>query len=359
LSDDDEHVEQPPRPPGKAAVKTSSTDARVIEKKFAGKQLGTYRGTLLQAYADFDIASHEEQKQAYLLKKEIVGEHPALVARHTREGIQAKLEAAVEQVQFEAEWEKRLAAQSVQLAEAAVVDAAQGLRILGVSENIQDLLDHADLASTIAREEDVTYYPIVAPFDGTIIKKTETAVRSQKAELNDILLVLADLRTVWVTASVSESNVANLPKIKDGTFRMTATAAYPGREFSARLLSVGATVDPQTRTVPVLAQAENADDAFWLGMFVQIHLEGSSTEAVLTVPAAAVVEIDGQNYVFIPVKDAPDNHSFSPRPVEIGSTANNRVVIKAGLTKGVQIVSSGSFMLKSELILQNQTDDEE
>ncbi len=127
-----------------------------------------------------------------------------------------------------------------------------GLRILGVSENIQDLLDHADLASTIAREEDVTFYRIVAPFDGTIIRKTAVAVRSQKADLNDVLFVLADLRTVWVTANVSEANVGKLPKLKDGTFRMSATA-YPGREFSARLLSVGATVEPQTRTVPVLA----------------------------------------------------------------------------------------------------------
>ncbi len=208
LSDDDEHVDEPPKKPGNPALTTSSTDARVIEKKFAGKQLGTYRGTLLQAYAEFDIASHEEQKQAYLLKKEIVGEHPALVARHTREGIQAKLEAAIEQVQFDAEWEKRLARQNVQLAEAAVVDAAQGLRILGVSENIQDLLDHADLATTLAREEDVTFYRIVAPLDGTIIKKTPVAVRSQKADLNDVLLGLADLRTVWVTANVSEANLS-------------------------------------------------------------------------------------------------------------------------------------------------------
>ncbi len=358
LSDDDEHMDQPPRQPGKPALTTSSTDARLIEKKFAGKQLGTYRGRLLQAYAEFDIASHEEQKQAYLLRKEIVGEHPALVARHTREGIQAKLEAEIEQVQFEAEWEKRLAAQAVQQAEAAVVDAAQRLRILGVSENIRDLLDHADLAITLAREEDVTFYRIVAPFDGTIIKKYPNAVPSQKADLNDVLFVLADLRTVWVTANVSEANVAKLPKIEDGTFRMSATA-YPGREFSARLLSVGATVDPQTRTVPVLAQAENADGLFKLGMFVQIHLDSSSTETVLTVPAAAVVEIDGQNYVFIPAKNAHANHSFSLRPVEIGPTAGEGVVIKAGLTQGAQVVSSGSFMLKSELILQNQTDEEE
>jgi membrane fusion protein, heavy metal efflux system len=358
LSDDDEHMEQPPRPTGKPAVTTSSTDARLIEKKFAGKQLGTYRGTLLQAYAEFDIASHEEQKQAYLLRKEIVGEHPALVARHTREGIQAKLEAAIEQVKFDAEWEKRLAAQNVQLAEASVVDAAQGLRILGVSENIQDLLDHADLASTIAREEDVTFYRIVAPFDGTIIKKTETAVRSQKADLNDVLFVLADLRTVWVTANVSEANLAKLPSIKDGTFRISAKA-YAGREFSARLLSVGATVDPQTRTVPVLAQAENADSLFVLGMFVQIHLDSSSTEAVLTVPAAAKVDIEGINYVFIPIKNASKDHSYSPRPVEVGQEIGDRVVIKAGLALDAEVVSSGTFLLKSELILQNEADNEE
>ena len=358
LSDDDEHVEQPPKPPGKPIVTTSSTDARVIEKKFAGKPLGTYRGTLLQAYAEFDIASHEEQKQAYLLKKEIVGEHPALFARHTREGIQAKLEAAIEQVQFDAEWEKRLANQAVQLAEASVVDAAQGLRILGVSENIQDLLDHAEEAMTIAREEDVTFYRIVAPFDGTIIKKTAVAVRSQKADLNDVLYVLADLRTVWVTANVSEVDVGKLPKLQDGTFRLSATA-YPGREFSARLLSVGAVVDPQTRRLPVLAQAENADGLFKLGMFVQIHLDSSATESVLTVPAAAVVEIEGQNYVFMPVKNAHDDHSFAPRPVEIGATTNDRVVVKAGLTQGEGVVSSGAFILKSELILQNQIDEEE
>ncbi len=226
----------------------------------------------MQAYAEFDIASHEEQKTASLRSQNIVGEHPALVARHTREGIQAKLEAAIEQVRFDAAQEKRLADQKVGQAEAAVVDAAQRLRILGVSENIQYLLDHADEANAIARDEDVTFYRIVAPFDGTIIKRD--AVPSQRADPNDVLFILADLRSVWVTANVSESDVAKLPKIKDGTFRLTATA-YPNREFSARLLSVGAIVDPQTRTVPLLAQTDNPDDLLKLGMFVRIMLDSS------------------------------------------------------------------------------------
>ncbi len=114
-----------------------------------------------------------------------MGEHPALVARHTREGIQAKLEAAIEQVRFDAAQEKRVADQKVGQAEAAVVDAAQRLRILGVSENIQSLLDRADHANAISRDEDVTFYRIVAPFDGTIIMRS--AVPSQRAEPTDAL----------------------------------------------------------------------------------------------------------------------------------------------------------------------------
>ena len=357
VSDDEEHAETPPRKSTKPAqaVFSYSTDARLIEKQFAGKQLGTYRGTLLQAYAEFDIASHEEQKQAYLRSKDIVGEHPALMARHEREGIQAKLEASLEQVQFDAAQEERLAIQGVRLAEAAVIDAGQRLRILGVAEDIQNLLDHADLANTLARDEDVTFYRIVAPFDGTIIKKD--AVFSQKADLNDVLFVVADLRSVWVTANVTESDVDKLPKIKNGSFRMSATA-YPGREFSARLLSVGATVDTQTRTLPVLAQAENAEELFKLGMFVRIHLDSSAVESVLTVPAAAAVEIEGQNVVFVPAKKSPENRSFSPRPVELGPLTGDRVVVKAGLKAGEQVVAAGGFLLKSELILQNQGDEE-
>jgi len=356
-ADDDEHAENHVLEPSKTrtAISGTATDARLIEKQFADKQLGTYRGTLLHAYAEFDIASHEEQKTASLRKQNIVGAHPVVVARHTREGIQAKLEAAIEQVRFDAAQEKRLADQKAGQAEAAVVDAAQRLRILGVSEDIQYLLDHADEANAIARGEDVTFYRIVAPFDGTIIKKN--SVHSQRADPNDVLFIVADLGSVWVTANVSESDVAKLPKMKDGTFRLTATA-YPGREFTARLLSVGALVDPQTRTLPLLAQTENPGDLLKLGMFVRITLDSSASERVLTVPTGAVVEIEALNYVFVPSGKDQDQQKFTLRPVEVGRESGGRLEIKAGLTEGDKVVASGAFLLKSELILQNEPTEE-
>jgi RND family efflux transporter MFP subunit len=357
MADDEEHSETHAHEPDKARLPASpnSTDARVIERRFADKQLGAYRGTLLQAYAEFDIASHEEQKTAVLRSQDIMGEHPALVARHNREGVQAVLEAAIEKIRFEAAQEKRVADQRAAEAEAAVVDAAQRLRILGVSENIQYLLDHADLANTIARDEDVTYYRIVAPFDGTIIKKL--AVPSQRADSTDVLFVLADLHSVWVTANVSESNLSKLPKLKNATFRLTAEA-YPNREFSARLLSIGSLVDPQTRTVPILAQADNPDGLLKPDMFVRIMLDSTNTDRVLTVPEAAVIEMETDKYVFCPSGPANDDHTFTLRPVEVGRKSGARVEITSGLAAGDKVVATGAFLLKSELVLRNEPEEE-
>ena len=145
------------------------TDPEVLEKQFADRPLGSFRGLLLQAYTEFDIAAHEEEKATLLRGKEVIGEHPAVVAKHTRQGQQARLFSTIEQAKFDAEQQRRLADQALKLAESAVVDAAQRLRILGVHEDIQQLLDHAEDAQAAARDEDVTAYPIVAPFDGVVM----------------------------------------------------------------------------------------------------------------------------------------------------------------------------------------------
>jgi RND family efflux transporter MFP subunit len=334
------------------------TDPGAIEKEFANKPLGSYRGTLLQAYAEFDIAAHEEEKAALLRNQEVQGEHPAVVATHIREGLQAKLHGAIEVAKFDAAQEKRLADQRLRRAESEVIDAGQRLRILGVSEDIHELLEQADKANDVAVDEDVTAYRIVSPFDGTVIKKD--AVTSQRAEPTDILFIVADLSKVWVTANITESDVASVPKIRGGQIRLTATA-YGPRVFTARLLSVGALVDPQTRTVPILAETENPEGALRPGMFARIFMDSPNKERALTVPHAAVVEIEGKAGVFVPSvseQAAPDHREFSFRPIQTGREVGDRVIVKEGLKESEQVVATGAYQLKSELILQNQPEED-
>ncbi|WP_165071648.1 efflux RND transporter periplasmic adaptor subunit [Paludisphaera rhizosphaerae] len=333
-------------------------DPEVLEKEYANKPLGSFRALLLQTYSEFDIAIHEEEKTLALRGKEVIGEHPAILAKHTRQGLQAKLFATIEQVKFDAEQQRRLADQALKLAESAVVDAGHRLRILGVDENIQSLLDHAEEAQKAAKDEDVTAYPIVAPFDGTIIIKS--AVPSQSANPIDILFVVADMTDVWVTASIPESDLAKIPTIEGGVVRLTA-AAYPDRIFEAKVLSVGAILDPMTRTVPLLARTGNADGQLRPGMFARILFDGPASEPVLTVPHASVVEVEGRQAVFQPVAAASpgeEGSSFVLHPIEAGRELGDRVVIKSGLKEGDVVVARGAFDLKSELILQSQGDED-
>ncbi len=328
--------------------------AEAIEMRFADKDMGAYRGILLKAFADYEMAVHEEEKNVYLQGKGIVQGHPVILSRHNREGMQAELTGWIEDSRYKSAQERRVAIQAVRHAEASVVDAAQRLRILGVAEDIRHLLDHPEEGDTLAASEDVTRYDITAPFDGNIIKKD--APPSLKVDMNHVLFVVADLGTVWVKADIPESDVAKLSRLRDGAIRFRATA-YPDREFEARLISVGSAVDPQTRTVPMLAQTDNPDDLLKADMFVRIILDSSAVEEALTVPSSAVVEKDGLKYVFVPAgKDDP--RAFHLRPVDVGRQALGRTVIKAGLNAGDTVVTSGAFFLKSELILQNEPDDE-
>ena len=330
-----------------------STPMRKLEDMFRDKPLGAYRGDLLGTYAEFEIASHEEEKQADMFKNNLVGEHPVFVSKHTREGKQARFESSLEQVRFDASLQSRLADQQVRAAEASVIDAAQRLRILGVSEDLSKVFDPPPPIKTADGQfEDVTIYSIVAPFDGTIVSRT--AVPSQRVELTDSLFNLADLTTVRVTANVPESLLGLLPALGKPTLQVTATA-YPGKQFPASVIYVSEEVDPATRTVGLIAEMPNPDGQLRPGMFVQIKLDSPVKTTAFTLPSGAIVEIEGKTGVFCIGKDP---NTFVFHYVQAKAEANGRRAIISGLKEGEQVVVTGAFTLKSELVLQNETEED-
>jgi multidrug efflux pump subunit AcrA (membrane-fusion protein) len=155
-------------------------------------------------------------------------------------------------------------------------------------------------------------------------------------------------------ANVPESDFATLPSLGGGTVRLTATA-YPNRHFEARMLYSGAEVDPVTRTVRLVAETENPDGLLKLGMFARIVLDTATTEKAPTVPLGSVVEMEGKPAVFVP---GEGERTFVIRPVKLGREALGRQVIAEGLKPGDRVVVAGAFLLKSELILQNETEEE-
>ena len=329
-------------------------EAQALIKEFAGKSLGTSRGTLISAFADLEIAAHEQEKQTELRAQNIKGEHMLFVAQHLREGAQGKFDAALESVGFQVAQDDRIAKQMVRNAEEMVVDAAQRLRILGVAEDINDLLAHPERASALpSGSEDLVAYPVVAPFDGTVV--TTSTVRSQRVEPTDTLFMLADLSKIHAVANVHESNFGLLPGLAGGKIRVTS-AAYPDRAFESRMLYIGSEVDPSTRTVRLVSETDNPDGLLKLGMAINLVLDTAATQKALTVARASIVEVEGKGpCVFVP---GEGERTFVIRPVKLGREALGRQVVAQGLKRDDKVVAHGAFLIKSELILQNETEEE-
>jgi len=331
-------------------------EARTLIQQFNGRNMGAARGTLISAFTEYEIASHEQEKQTELNREKIMGEHSLFVAQHKKEGAQSTFEGALESVGFQVSQDDRIAKQMVRNAEEMVVDAAQRLRILGVTEDINDLLAHPDRASALpSGSEDLTAYPIVAPFDGTVIS-TSTVI-TQRVDPTNLLFVLADLSRVHAVAAIDESKFAILPGLSQAGAKVRLTSvAYPGRSFESKMLYIGSEVDPNTRAVRMVSETEDPEGLLKLGMPINIVLDTPTTEKALTVPAAAVVEVEGKgSAVFVP---GEGERTFVIRPVKLGREAVGRQVVVGGLKAGDKIVVNGAFLIKSELLLQQEKEED-
>jgi cobalt-zinc-cadmium efflux system membrane fusion protein len=81
-------------------------------------------------------------------------------------------------------------------------------------------------------------------------------------------------------------------------------------------------------------------------MYGTAEIEVGGSEPALFVPGSAPQEINGQNHVFVRVSPT----RFEARPVELGRTLDGQFEVLAGLRAGEEVVSHGSFLLKSQLL---------
>ncbi len=182
--------------------------------------------------------------------------------------------------------------------------------------------------------------PVVvrAPISGKVLE-INVVPGEFRNDTNAALMTVADLSTVWVTSDVPENDIR---LIKLGEQLQIELAAYPGETFRARVTRLADVVDPQTHTVKVRAEMNNAAGRFRPDMFGRIrHVE--STRMMPVVPAGAVIQGDGANYVF--VERAPGK--FQQTAVQVADRVGDDFAVAAGLRPGERVVTEGVMLLKS------------
>jgi len=314
-----------------------------LETLFANKPMGEYRQQLVSAYANLYKSQADYQRLKPLADRGVMAGKQVLAAKAVFEASQATFLALLEQLKFTA-WQQALRSeQELQQAERSVAVSRSQLYILGYRASDLTNID------PVAQGEGISHFQIRAPFDGTVIGKD--VVLAERVGPGNQLFELADLSTVWVQADIYQKDLPKIKKLGD-TLRFRATSS--DHEHQAKIFYTGDVLDPETRTIRLNAVVANPDRHLKPGMFVEVAIPGETLRDVLTVPAAALLEIDHQTIVFV----HKGGDQFERRDVTVGATGDGRVQILTGLEPGESVAVAGGFSLKSEMLKDLMTDDD-
>jgi cobalt-zinc-cadmium efflux system membrane fusion protein len=176
-------------------------------------------------------------------------------------------------------------------------------------------------------------YPILSPRSGTVLKREITI--GQVVQPADPAFTIADLSTVWIVANVPEEEAGQLKKDMEVLVRVPALLQ---QKITGHLSFISPIVDPATRTVEVHMDVDNPNGVLKPDELAGMTLTGR-TDSKVTVPNAAIVRENNQDYVF--VQAAPKK--FVLRAVSLGDEENDRRVVVDGLGLSDQIVTEGAF----------------
>ena len=109
---------------------------------------------------------------------------------------------------------------------------------------------------------------------------------------------------------------------------------------------VAASVDERTRTVRVRVDVPNPDGSLKAGLFVRARIETGGSTGAVVLPREALQHAQGHALVFVRTGEGV----YEPKGVDYRPAQDNQVAILKGLPAGAEVVTTGAFLLKTEIL---------
>lgn len=229
---------------------------------------------------------------------------------------------------------ERLQAQT-QLEEAKLESdrASQRLALLGLTqERIRSVAETRDTSALVE---------VTAPFGGRIVESS--AVPGEAASPDRPIFAVADLERMWISVDLHESD---LPKVERDQKTVFTVEGLPGKRFPGKIVALGSDVDDRSRTVRVFAEVKNLQGLLRANMFGRAEITVKPPDPKLLIPKDAVQNDGDCSIVFV----SPSPNVYQARKVELGAAYEGGYEIVGGLAAGEKVVTTGSFLLKTEIL---------
>jgi multidrug efflux system membrane fusion protein len=187
------------------------------------------------------------------------------------------------------------------------------------------------------------YCTILSPLDGFVGKVFLQAGNLVKANDVNPLVVINQVKPVYVNFAVPEQNLPEVRKYQSADpLRVDVVQPDPGMpRVSGRLIFIDNAVDPSTGTIRLRAEFENAEAALWPGQFVNVSVQLYEQPDAIVIPSQAVQSGPEGQYVYV----IGDDMLAELRRIKVLRTDGEQAIVASGLAKGERVVTRGQLRL--------------
>ncbi len=222
-------------------------------------------------------------------------------------------------------------------------DAYERMKLLHENQSLPDMkwveveskVAQAQSAYDMAKKnlDDCRIYAPVSGVVGTkIMGVGETVLPTEP------VLTILSIDRVKVRVAIPEREIAS---ITPGTATTITVDALGDETFQGGRIEKGVTADPLTHTYDIRITVPNPGHKLLPGMVARTQIKSEELRiknySALTLPVTAVQQSSDRSLFVWVAKDGKAHR----RPVTIGQTVGNRIVIESGLAEGEQVIVEG------------------
>jgi membrane fusion protein, multidrug efflux system len=206
-----------------------------------------------------------------------------------------------------------------------------------------DALVAADKAAVETAKLNLAYTSIRSPIDGRTGGLLVHAGNVIKANEDNPMVVINQVRPVYVDFSIPEQS---LPAVREyiAERKLPVEVSIPNQQQSSErgeLTFIDNTVDRTTGTINLKGTFSNTDGRLWPGEFVNTTLVLNELPNTVVVPSQAIQTGQDGSYVFV----INSSMKAETRQVVIGESIDGETVVERGLKAGEMVVTDGQLRL--------------
>jgi len=296
-----------------------------LEKVRAGarpQEIKQAEAAMQQAKINLDSAEESFQRMEKLFSEGAVSEQQYDQAKGQFEIAQAQHQSAKERYELIKEGASE---EDIKVTQAQVRQAQSALNIV-----------KAQLDNTIIR----------APIGGKV-----TAILAKTGEMISSavpILTILDVSELYVKSGISEKDIASVRISQEVEILIDA---FPRNQFKGEVVTKGAAVDPQSKTLEIRIKIIDPETEIPPGVFARANILIEKKANTLIIPDTALTRKKDGLFVFV-----VNGEMVEKRTVTTGITRNKQVEILQGLQKDEEIVILGNITLEDgdRIIVNNR-----